>query len=669
MTSYYSTTVQSFLAATNNDIIGSLAKGQSQDVHERADILQTRSWIDQIKLLKESLNQISSLLRSDDGLVLEYFIPRRPKRIDAVVLTHGIIFVLEFKCKSFLEASLSYQQSDIRQCEDYALDLRDFHKESRGKPIVPVLIDTSAKTVGVFKPSNQAVKNIITVNNAITLTTALVNHIKLYGSSAFIDLKTWEASPYEPTPTIIEAAQRLYAKHNVRDITTTGADRYNLGITTDAVLQAINFAMKSKRKVIVFVTGVPGSGKTLVGLNIAHNENIRAKGFNAAFLSGNYPLVTVLQRALAVDKAHREDIAVSTALRDAATKVQHVIDFKRHYHLHDEEVPYEHIIIFDEAQRAWNKEQMIKKSDKFKPYTCSEPELIMNIMNRQNEWCVVIGLVGSGQEIHNGEAGLREWGESIRTRHSDWVTFCSPLVLEVKRGFVGNQTLFNPVPNNLMVHNDSALHLRTSIRSYKASMLSDWVNAVLSGKPENAKQIMAQLSNYPIVITRDLAKAKKWVKEQCRGTRNSGLVCSSGAKRLRPYGIETELERDSTRIPHWFLLEKDDIRSSSFLELAMTEFDIQGLERDWILLAWDQDLVPTVNGWLFRDFSGSKWKNVQDATKKEYLLNTYRVLLTRAREGLAIFVPQGDVEDKTRNPEEYDRIVSYLQKAGVQELE
>jgi hypothetical protein len=672
MGSYYSATIEEFLKASNNEITGLLTKGQSRDIFNLTMTSQALSWMDQVNLLKECLTTIPSI-QINDGIIFEYFIPRRSKRIDVVILTNGIIFVLEFKCRSALEASTSYQPSDIRQCEDYALDLRDFHKESRDKIVVPILIDTSVKNTSSFRSTMDAVKRIVVVNNKTSLANAITQNIKAYGSNSDVDLKKWETSAYEPTPTIIEAAQKLYAKHNVRDITTTGADRYNLGVTTDGVLQAIDFAIKNKKKTIVFVTGVPGSGKTLVGLNIAHDENIRAKGYHAAFLSGNYPLVTVLQQALAIDKAKRENISKSSALRDAKTKVQHMLDFKRHYHQNNEEIPHEKIIIFDEAQRAWNKEQMIKKSEKTERYTTSEPELIMDIMNRHNEWSVIIGLVGSGQEIHNGEAGLREWGDSIKAKHKDWVIFSSPLVLGGNtNGLNGNQTLFSStrsIPNYLEIHNDPALHLETSIRSYKASKLSDWVNAVLDSNPQAAKEVMTQLSDYPIVITRDLEKAKRWVKENCRGTRNSGLVCSSGAKRLRPLGIETELERDTNRIPYWYLLEKDDIRSSSFLELSATEFEIQGLERDWILLAWDQDLILSKKGLLFRDFSGSKWKDIQNATKKEYLRNAYRVLLTRARQGFVIFVPQGDVEDITRNPQEYDNIYSYLKEAGATELE
>lgn len=457
----------------------------------------------------------------------------------------------------------------------------------------------------------------------------------------------------------------MYAKHSVRDITTTGADRYNLGKTTEAVLNAIDFAMTNKKKVIVFVTGVPGSGKTLVGLNIAHDEKIRSKGYNASFLSGNYPLVTVLQQALAMDKARREGISRQEALRDAETKVQHVLNFKRHYNKEENEIPNEHIIIFDEAQRAWNIEQMIKKSDKFKPYTTSEPELIMDIMDRHKEWCVVIGLVGSGQEIHNGEAGLREWGNTIKKKHNDWVTFSSPNALSNER-LAKNQTLFNSIPNKITIFQDISLHLKTSIRSYKGSMLSDWVDALLNNNSELAKETIAQLSEYPIVITRDLQTAKRWLKQHCRGTRNSGLVCSSGAKRLRPLGIETEIELD---VAKWFLGDSNDVRSSSFLELPATEFDIQGLERDWICLAWDQDLTRNDQSWVFRDFCGSKWKLVRDDLQKEYLLNTYRVLLTRGREGLVIFVPRGDVEDGTRGPEQYDAIYSYLLHTGIEELQ
>lgn len=431
-------------------------------------------------------------------------------------------------------------------------------------------------------------------------------------------------------------------------------------------MQAIDFAKNRKRKVLIFVTGVPGSGKTLMGLNITHDESIRSAGYNASFLSGNYPLVIVLRHALAIDKAKREKKSKTSTLREAETKVQHVLDFKKHYHELDTQLPNEHIIIFDEAQRAWNKEYMQKKSKgNSKPYTTSEPELIMDIMNRHKEWAVVIGLIGTGQEIHNGEAGLREWGNTIKTKHNDWVVFVPPEALNNEQ-LATNQTLFDSIPNNVEVHIEQFLHLKTSIRSYKAALLSEWVTAVLNNEPKVAKSICTQIKDYPIIVTRDLQKAKDWVKLHCRGTRNSGLICSSGAKRLRALGIETGIEVDEAQ---WFLSDKSDVRSSSFLEIAATEFDIQGLERDWICLAWDINLSKNNSGWVFRDFSGTKWKNITSELRKEYLLNSYRVLMTRGREGLIIFVPVGDEEDITRTPSLYDSIYSYLCQTGAAELQ
>jgi hypothetical protein len=659
---YYSSLITDFLKTSSTEILGALTTGASKDSHPSIETTQTISWEKQILILKATLLSIANL-EKDAGILLEYFIPRRSKRIDAVLLTRNIVFVLEFKNNN-IELNSTYKRNDLEQCEDYALDLRDFHKESRNKVIVPILIDTSAGEVFQSAGNLDLVKNVIAVYNKDSLVKEIIRCIATFGSKHAISLHNWDSSAYEPTPTIIEAAQSLYSKHSVRDITTTGADRYNLGRTTQAVLKAVDFAMENKKKVIIFVTGVPGSGKTLVGLNITHDRTIRGKGYNASFLSGNYPLVTVLQQALAIDKAKRENISRQSALRDAQTKVQHVLNFKRHYFNSPLEKPDERIIIFDEAQRAWNKEQMMKKSEKSERYTSSEPELIMDIMDRQKDWCVIIGLVGSGQEIHNGEAGLREWGNTIKTKHNDWVTFCSPQACSDTNA-TKNQTLFKSIPNQITVFQDLSLHLNTSIRSYKATMLSDWVNALLNNNPQLARKIISQLSEYPLVVTRDLTKAKSWLKQHCRGTRNSGLICSSGAKRLRPLGIETEIDID---VGKWFLSNASDIRSSTFLELPATEFEIQGLERDWICLAWDQNLTRDANGWIYRNFCGSKWKLVQHELKKEYLLNTYRVLLTRGREGLVIFVPQGDSQDITRTPAHYDSIYAYLRCIGIPEL-
>jgi hypothetical protein len=657
-------TATEFLKAPIEQLLGELTKGASQDTHDSLKIPQAVSWEKEINLLKKALLLIETL-DSKAAILLEYFIPRRSKRIDVVVLANGIVFVLEFKNNTF-DFDGKYKRCDLEQCEDYALDLRDFHKESKDRVIVPVLIDTSANRVGSFSELDDKVKSVRTVNSAKSLAEAIVNSIKKYGNPNPIDFKDWNNSPYEPTPTIIEAAQRLYAFHSVRDISTTGADRYNLTKTTDAVLRAIDYAKDNEKKVVIFVTGVPGSGKTLVGLNIAHDESIRSAGYNAAFLSRNYPLVTVLQQALSIDRAKREQRSNKETLREAQTKVQHVLSFKQQYHEHEEQIPHEEIVIFDEAQRAWNKEYMQKKSqNSSKPYTTSEPELIMDIMNRHTKWAAVIGLIGSGQEIHNGEAGLREWGNTIKARHKDWVVFASSEALNNQQLAV-NQSLFDSIPNGIEIHKDQSLHLRTSIRSYKAALLSEWVSAVLDNAPDVARKLSSQLEEYPIIVSRDLQQSKKWVKHKCRGTRTLGLVCSSGAKRLRPLGIETEIEVD---VAKWFLADKKDVRSSSFLEIPATEFEIQGLERDWICLAWDVDLTRNTNGWTYRDFSGTNWKDITKEIKREYLLNTYRVLLTRAREGLIIFVPRGDSEDPTRNPSLYDAIFTYLCQAGASSLE
>ncbi|NHJ33268.1 MAG: DUF2075 domain-containing protein, partial [Asgard group archaeon] len=632
MTSYYNSSITNFLNTSTEEIIGKLSTSQSRDVHTTTETMQTISWMHQIEILKSTLSNLQ--LENNDGILFEYFIPRRSKRIDVVILTKNIIFVLEFKSRTTTRIS-SFRRNDIEQCEDYALDIRDFHKESRNRIIVPVLIDTSVdKSLQTSKSIDQ-VKEMVAVNNSKSLEENILKMIQWYGSKHEIELEKWDKSVYEPTPTIIEAAQSLYANHNVRDITTSGADRYNLDKTTSAVLNAVDFAMENKRKVIVFVTGVPGSGKTLVGLNIAHDETIRSKGYNASFLSGNGPLVIVLQEALARDKKERENIPLYKALRDSKTKVQSVLGFKRHYHQESVHLPDEHIIIFDEAQRAWNKDQMESKSrnDAY-PFTTSEPELMISIMERHKEWVVIICLIGTGQEIHTGEAGLSEWGKTIESKYRDWVIFTSPEALcnPLKSS---NQSLFESIPNDIDIRKDPSLHLRTTIRSYKATKLSDWVYYVLNNDIENAVKLSSELKDYPIVITRNLQKAKNWLKKNCRGTRSSGIVCSSGAKRLRPLGIELHDSRSrSFDVAKWFLSEKTDVRSSSFLELPATEFDIQGLERDWICLAWDLDLTRNENGWVFRDFVGTQWKNIRNETKKEYLLNSYRVLLTRGREGL-----------------------------------
>ena len=303
----------------------------------------------------------------------------------------------------------------------------------------------------------------------------------------------------------------------------------------------------------------------------------------------------------------------------------------------------------------------------------SEPEILLGIMDRfKKTWAVIIALVGGGQEINTGEGGLNEWGKAINDKFSHWKVHISP-ELRIENNFTGNMAFLNETNSNVQIIENPDLHLKVSIRSFKAQELSEWVNSVLSDMNKEAKEVFQdKLKHYPIFITRSLSIAKKYLKQKARGSRRIGLVASSGAKRLRAIGIDINAGLKGTshqnELGAWYLNPTDDVRSSNFLEVIGSEFGVQGLELDWTCVCWDADLRRRQNGWDFRNFSGTKWTKVNSVMDQKFVLNSYRVLLTRAREGMIIFVPEGDEKDVTRLPEFYDPIYEYLKSCGLVDL-
>ena len=461
-----------------------------------------------------------------------------------------------------------------------------------------------------------------------------------------------------------------YQGHNVHDITRSDAGAENLTVTTDEINKIIDYSKKEKRKSICFVTGVPGAGKTLVGLNIAIERSNAETGERAVFLSGNYPLVTVLQEALArdevVQKAQQNNrISKATALRETVAFIQ-IIHKYRDSFVENENIPPEHVVIFDEAQRAWTHD-MIKKFMSTKkdimefPY--SEPEFLISTMDRHKDWAVIICLVGGGQEINTGEAGLPEWFDSLRRSFSNWDIYVTPQLNddEYRRG-----RRWESMISKLQVYKRDKMHLSTSVRSFRTPELAAFVKAVLDVNTKGAQQLYQRIkNNYPIVITRDLNKAKEWVREHSQGTTRYGLLASSGALRLKAEGLFVKNDID---VANWFLNGKDDVRSSYALEDVVTEFDIQGLELDYSVVAWGADFRFSNEQWSRNNFVGNRWNNVISEEKRLYLKNAYRVLLTRARQGMAIFIPLGSDTDISRKREFYDGTYNYLKEVGIKNL-
>jgi DUF2075 family protein len=654
MRAYYGSPVERFLAQDTAGIIGELtsnaaAAGFYQQLHS-----QTEAWSSQVGILK------STLAGWQEGhLLFEYIIPRRGRRADAILLLRDLIFVIEFKIGATL-----FTRQDIVQVEDYALDLRDFHLGSRGRVIVPVLVATAAT-----RSSSRQVPRLdesqlppTHLSNQDVLSEMLLTAVRRYSdpNCPSVEPYEWEHSEYRPTPTIIELAQALYAGQDVEEISRSHAGATNLTLTTTAVLGQIEAAKAVDEKVICFVTGVPGAGKTLAGLNVVHNRELHEENLGV-FLSGNGPLVKVLSEALARDYAQRESVPRFEARRRVRTFIQNVHHFLDHY-FYSEELPADRVVIFDEAQRAWDAAQSQRKFNR--PF--SEPEMMLQIMNRHDGWAAVIALVGGGQEINRGEAGLSEWGRVLQEQFPHWRVAISPALLTGDHS-TASQVLFPDHPAGVRVTSDSYLHLNVSVRAYRAERLSEFVGYLLDNQPERCRQLLAtELRDYPLVMTRDLAAAQAWARARKIGTRRYGIIASSGARRLKAHGYDVQRKID---VANWFLNSERDVRSSYYLEDIATEFDIQGLELDWLIVAWGGDFRYDHGTWHYRQFRGSRWAAVRSEITQAYIKNKYRVLLTRAREGLVIWIPPGDPGDRTRPPAVYDGTAAYLQGCGIPTLE
>lgn len=652
---FYSAPIARFLQQSEHEILGQIsAYNQAQ----QTTIQQNNSWEDEIKILKNELCGIQ-----EGHILFEYTIPRMGKRVDVVILHSNIVFLLEFKC-----GACEYTAYASDQVLDYALDLRHFHKASHDKLIACLTIADKATAKEQHVDEKQRIISPIRCN-AHNIRTAIEKVAAIYNESSF-DYQEWTHSEYLPTPTIVEAAQALYQGHKVSEITRSDAGKTNLTTTTAAINGIIKKSKANKRKSICFVTGVPGAGKTLVGLNIAIDHAKEAEGEHAVFLSGNYPLVTVLQEALARDKTVQskesgQKTTKKDALRETAAFIQIIHKYRDEF-VGNDNLPPERIVIFDEAQRAWTHEQIAKfmrTKKKVADFPYSEPEFLISTMNRHRDWAVVICLIGGGQEINTGEAGLPEWFDSLQRSFADWDVYLTPQLndSEYRHG-----RSWQSMIQGLNIQEKAELHLASSVRSFRTPALAAFIKALLDINIPEAQRLHAQIEDkYPIVLTRHLPTAKKWVREQCRGNVRYGLLASSGALRLKPEGI---FIKNEVTVANWFLNGKDDVRSSFALEDTVSEFDIQGLELDYTIVAWDADLRYKDGAWTYNNFSGAQWQKVRAAEKQLYLKNAYRVLLTRARQGMVIFIPEGCSDDPTRNPKYYDGVYHYLKQLGIQEL-
>jgi len=631
LNTYYQNSISNFLIQTKDEILGCITRNDVFDT----TLLQKEAWTKQIELLQAQLKEL------DGNIIFEYTIPRIGRRIDNVLIINGIIILLEFKV-----GTSTYNSDAEVQARNYALDLSYFHKESHNKKIVPILIATNAESETIsLKVFKNNVYDVIFTNgqNLNQIIKTIVNSIE---SRDQIDTQTWINSEYRPTPTIIEAAQELYKNHSVKEISQNESAE-NLTKTANSIQNIINYSKNNNKKSICFITGVPGAGKTLAGLNIAiENQKTSGKDY-ACFLSGNYPLVKVLQKALAKNATKKyNDIESDKAVEDF---IQIVHLFRDESLNNIERQPTENIVIFDEAQRAWNNTKLadfLKKNkskvlnripeDKINKFlNMSESELFIEYMNRRKDWAVIVCLVGGGQDINDGEAGIEEWFNAIKTSFNNWDVYISDKITD--KEYIGDNTLETTL-KGLNYTIIPELHLSVSLRSFRSEKVSSFIHALLDNKKEDAKVLYKEIKKvYPICMTRELDIAKNWIKNRSNNADRKncryGIIASSKAKRLRAEGIWVECKCTPEK---WFLSDCNDIKSSYYMEEIATEFDIQGLEIDWAIVGWDADYRYENGAFSFYTPRGSNWNRINNDIDKRYLKNAYRVLLTRAREGFII---------------------------------
>jgi len=652
--SWYGAAIGDFLTSEADDILGKLSR-HAGDGHF-AD--QRDAWLGQIDFLHTQLKGL------EGWVFFEFNIPRMGRRVDVILVLGSVIFALEFKV-----GETTYDRAAIEQVWDYALDLKNFHEASHNVAIAPILVATDAEPMSAkFEADPDNVYRPI-LTNAANLRKTLELGLSIAEGSA-LDAQAWARASYKPTPTIIEAARVLYAHHSVEAIECYDAGKENLAVTSRRIDELVEEARDKRQKYICFVTGVPGAGKTLVGLNVATQRRDEHSPTHAVFLSGNGPLVKVLCEALTRDehqrcKARKDKTRKGAIRKRVESFIQNVHHF-RDEGLRDPSKPDEHVVIFDEAQRAWDLRMTASfmKRKKNRPgFLQSEPEFLISYMDRHADWAVIICLVGGGQEINTGEAGIAPWLDAVMKHFPHWKMFISSRLHDSE--YAAGNTL-EAAQSTSQTHLDDSLHLAVSMRSFRAENVSAFVKALLDCERKAAKEAFSKLSlRFPIVLSRDLEMAKAWVRSQARGTERYGLLASSKAMRLKPHAVDIRVDVDPV---HYFLNDREDVRSSFYLEDAATEFQVQGLELDWTCVTWDADFRFNGKGWNHHDFRGSSWNNIKKSELQNYLRNAYRVLLTRARQGMVVFVPAGESSDPTRSPAFYDSTFNYLTELGIPEI-
>lgn len=653
----YDNTIAGFLADTPEQVFGHItAQSAFSDL-----LSQKAAWLAEIAALREVLGSLADITGK---VYFEYTIPRLGGRIDVILVLSQVLFVIEFKA-----GADHFSRQAIDQVWDYALDLKNFHETSRHVTILPILVATEAQNTPMIlacpADEDHLARPICTGIDGIA---SVIGDALGFFTGDAIDATGWERGRYRPTPTIVEAARALYAGHAVEDISRSDDDNAdNLTVTSLRLSRIIAETQRDQAKAICLVTGVPGAGKTLVGLDIANKHTDSKSDLYSVYLSGNGPLISVLHEALARDHCQRaSQQGRRVRIGEARSEVKQFIQNVHHFRddcLVDTGPPIEHVALFDEAQRAWNLAQTVNFMTRKKNqpgFDQSEPEFLISCLDRHPDWAVVVCLVGSGQEINTGEAGIGEWLAALERRFPHWRVHLSPRFREIEYHVDDELDRLN---SRAGVYWEPCLHLATSIRSFRSERVAELVNQLLARDEAASRATLREvLRTFPIRLTRHLSRARQWLCDQARGNERYGMIVSSRVQRLKPLAIDVRVKVDPVR---WFLDGKHDVRSSFYLEDAATEFQVQGLELDWACVVWDGDLRFHPGDWEHHSFEGSRWNRVRNEQRQRYLLNAYRVLLTRARQGMVIVVPEGQAGDPTRDASYYDPTYNWLSGLGI----
>jgi hypothetical protein len=603
---------------------------------------QARAWRGQIALLHRAFGGLAGA--QDWGLLLEYPLRRLGRRLDAVILAPAVIIVVEFKMGADVHG-----QNYIEQAQDYALCIRDFHRAARGRVIVPIVcVEHAPRKTWCVPAIIDSVAEVILANGT-DLKEALQLAAGISDGGTLLSWREFDIAGYNPTPTIVEAARAVYAGHSVAEIGRTDAEGEALQRTAERLQYWAVEARERKEHIVCLVSGTPGAGKTLLGLNLVLADGAgRVAGEPAVMLTGNRPLVHVLRGALIADARLRSNNI--GARRSVQGALQTLLDYLKEHAAEEASKPPEHVVVFDEAQRAWDAETGQKLLQRRR----SEPELFLEILRRL-PWACLVCLVGSGQEINRGEGGMALWADALDREASAgraWRVVAPPS---------------SEVEGSFPIEVDQALHLVSGLRAYRNERFGDWVDAVLSADLDRARALADAMTNVPAVISRKLRAMREWLLLRRRGGRRPGLVVSSGATRLVADGLPpAPMSSELHAIENWFLRSWPDFRGSDALEIPLSEFGCQGLELDYVGLSWGGDLVWSNDprSWVPRRMRAPTWQVIRQPESVRYRLNSYRVLLTRAREGLFIYIPRGSVDDPTRSPREFDAIADALAAAG-----